>query len=81
MRTLARLMLMRTSMSRNTARPWARALMWLVILVVPGGLLLFALLRVDVVQRRLRGRPAVAEADVSESGTAKRLGSTVDQRV
>lgn len=72
-------MLIRTGMSLNSEHRWIRALLWLVIVLVPGGLLLFALLAADAMHRRLKDGPVAAETDASESGAGKRLAS-VDQR-
>ena len=45
-----------------------RALLWLVILLLPGGLFLFALFAADAASRRYRvTQPAAREADLSES--------------
>jgi hypothetical protein len=77
--SLARLMLIRRGMSLNSEHRWVRALLWLVIVLVPGGLLLFALLAADAMHRRLKDGPVAAESDASESGAGKRLASA-DQR-
>jgi len=44
-----------------------RALLWLVIIVVPGGLFLLALLAADSFQRRYREPPRVADADLTDA--------------
>jgi hypothetical protein len=44
--------------------PALRALLWLVIILVPGGLFLLALLAADSVHRRYRELPRVAKADL-----------------
>ena len=45
-----------------------RALLWLVILLLPGGLLIFALFAADAAARRYRvTQPAAPEADLGES--------------
>ncbi len=45
-----------------------RALLWLVIILVPGGLFLFALLAADAAARRFRESPtALPEADLREA--------------
>lgn len=44
-----------------------RALLWLVIILVPGGLFLLALLAADSFQRRYREVPRVAEADLADA--------------
>ena len=41
-----------------------RALLWLVIILVPGGMFLLALLAADSLHRRYRELPRVAEADL-----------------
>jgi hypothetical protein len=41
-----------------------RALLWLVIVLVPGGMFLLALLAADSLHRRYRELPRVAEADL-----------------
>jgi hypothetical protein len=41
-----------------------RALLWLVIILVPGGFLLLAVLAADSLQRRIRELPRVAETDL-----------------
>jgi hypothetical protein len=47
-----------------------RALLWLVILLLPGGLFVFALLAADATARRYRvAQPAAPEADLGESLT------------
>jgi hypothetical protein len=51
-----------------------RALLWLAIILVPGGLFLLALLAADSVQRRYRELPRVAEADLDSSLSS--LGNT-----
>ena len=54
-----------------------RALLWLVIILVPGGLFLFALLAADAAARRFRESPAAAlpEAELAETPLSS-LGST-----
>ncbi len=48
--------------------PALRALLWLVIILVPGGLFLFALLAADAAARRFRESPtALPEADLREA--------------
>jgi hypothetical protein len=42
-----------------------RALLWLVILLVPGGLFLFALLAADAAARRFRETAAAPKADLA----------------
>lgn len=53
-----------------------KALLWFIIVVVPGGFLLLALLAADVLQRRVR-QPVVASnpelAEVSLSGLRSEL--------
>lgn len=45
-----------------------RALLWLVIILVPGGMLLLGVLAADTLQRRLREAPRVAEgADIVDA--------------
>lgn len=44
-----------------------RALLWLVIILVPGGMLLLALLAADSFQRRYREVSRVAEADLADA--------------
>ena len=45
-----------------------RALLWLVIILVPGGLFLFALLAADAAARRFRETPtALPEVDLREA--------------
>lgn len=44
-----------------------RALLWLVIILVPGGFFLLALLAADSLHRRHRELPRVADADVAEA--------------
>jgi len=44
-----------------------RALLWLVIIVVPGGLFLLALLAADSFQRRYREVSRVTEADLADA--------------
>jgi hypothetical protein len=44
-----------------------RALLWLVIILVPGGFFLLALLAADSFQRRYRELPRVAEADLADA--------------
>jgi hypothetical protein len=44
-----------------------RALLWLVIILVPGGLFLLALLAADSLQRRYRELPRVADADLADA--------------
>jgi hypothetical protein len=51
-----------------------RALLWLVIIVVPGGLFLLALLAADSFQRRYRDLPRVAEADAPLSTLSNTSG-------
>jgi hypothetical protein len=41
-----------------------RALLWLVIILVPGGMFLLALLAADSLQRRYRELPRLAETDL-----------------
>jgi hypothetical protein len=41
-----------------------RALLWFVIIFVPGGMLLLGVLAADTLQRRYREAPRVAEADL-----------------
>jgi cytochrome c-type biogenesis protein CcmH/NrfF len=43
-----------------------RALLWLVIILVPGGLLLLGLLAADTLHRRYREGPRLAETDLAE---------------
>jgi len=53
-----------------------RALLWLVIILVPGGLFLFALLAADAAARRFRESAAVLpEADLREAPLSS-LGNT-----
>jgi hypothetical protein len=53
-----------------------RALLWLVIVLVPGGLFLFALLVADAAARRLRESAVVLpEADLHEAPLSS-LGNT-----
>ena len=44
-----------------------RALLWLVIILVPGGLFLLALLAADTFQRRYRDVSRVADADLADA--------------
>lgn len=44
-----------------------RALLWLVIILVPGGMFLLALLAADSVHRRYRDLPRVAKADLADA--------------
>ena len=44
-----------------------RALLWLVILLLPGGLFVFALFAADAAARRYRAAPPTPEADLGES--------------
>jgi hypothetical protein len=43
-----------------------RALLWLVIVLLPGGLFLLALLAADSLHRRHREAPRLSESDVAE---------------
>jgi hypothetical protein len=52
-----------------------RALLWFVIIFVPGGLFLLALLAADVAQRRFRERAATPGADLVDTSLSG-LGST-----
>jgi hypothetical protein len=52
-----------------------RALLWFVIIFVPGGLFLLALLAADVAQRRFRERAAAPGADLVDTSLTG-LGST-----
>ena len=44
-----------------------RLLLWLVIILVPGGLFLFALLAADAATRRFRDGRAAPEADLADA--------------
>jgi hypothetical protein len=44
-----------------------RALLWLVIILVPGGLLLLGLLAADTLHRRHRDAPRLSEADLADA--------------
>ena len=52
-----------------------QALLWLVIIVVPGGLFLFAVLAADAAARRLRTPSALPEAALGEAPLSS-LGNT-----
>lgn len=52
-----------------------RALLWFVIVFVPGGFVLFGLLAADVVQRRYRERLAAPAPDLTNASLSG-LGST-----
>jgi hypothetical protein len=52
-----------------------RALLWLVIIFVPGGMLLLGVLAADTLQRRYREAPRVSEVDLAD-GPLSSLGTT-----
>jgi cytochrome c-type biogenesis protein CcmH/NrfF len=51
-----------------------RALLWFIIIFVPGGLLLLGLIAADTVHRRYRDTPRLSEADLSEAPPLSTLG-------
>ena len=55
-----------------------RALLWFVIIFVPGGMLLLGVLAADTLQRRYREAPRAVEADLADLADAplSSLGST-----
>jgi hypothetical protein len=55
---------------------WAlRALLWFVIIFVPGGLLLLGLMAADTLHRRHRDAPRMSEADLAEAPPLSSLRS------
>jgi hypothetical protein len=52
-----------------------RALLWLVIILLPGGLFLLALLAADSLHRRHREAPRLAEADIAEAPLSSLTGN------
>jgi hypothetical protein len=52
-----------------------RALLWFVIIFVPGGLLLLGVLAADTLQRRYREAPRVSEVDLADAPLSS-LGTT-----
>jgi hypothetical protein len=60
-------MLRKSDMLLKPENPALRALLWLVIILVPGGLLLLGLLAADTLHRRYREAPRLSEADLAEA--------------
>lgn len=65
----------RASMSFKPENRALRTLLWLVIIFVPGGFFLLALLAADAVHRRHREMARVTDADLTDTSLAG-LGNT-----